>query len=44
MQFIKNIKIKNFKSIKNEVDISFEVSKYNIENNQDRLFVIGKET
>jgi AAA15 family ATPase/GTPase len=41
MNFITNVRIKNFFSIKNEVNIDFKASNYNIENNRNRLFEIN---
>ncbi len=41
MNFITNVRIKNFFSIKNEVNIDFKASNYNIENNRNRLFDIN---
>ena len=41
MNFITNVRIKNFFSIKNEVNIDFKGSDYNIENNRNRLFEIN---
>jgi len=38
MNFITSIKIKNFFSIKDEIDIDFKATQYNIENNKERLF------
>ena len=38
MNFITHLKIKNFFSIKDEVNINFKASQYNIDNNPDRLF------
>jgi len=41
MNFITHVRIKNFFSIKNEVNIDFKASNYNIENNRNRLFDIN---
>lgn len=38
MNLITNIRIKNFFSIKDEINVNFKASNYNIENNKDRLF------
>ena len=43
MAFITSLRIKNFFSIKNEVTIDFKASRYNIENNTDRLFEFNGE-
>jgi AAA15 family ATPase/GTPase len=41
MNSIINVRIKNFFSITNEVNIDFKASNYNIENNRNRLFDIN---
>jgi len=41
MNSIINVRIKNFFSIKNEVNLDFKASHYNIENNKNRLFAIN---
>jgi len=41
MNYITNVRIKNFFSIKNEVNLDFKASNYNIENNRNRLFEIN---
>ena len=41
MNFITSVRIKNFFSIKDEVNIDFKASDYNIENNRNRLFDVN---
>jgi len=43
MAFITHLRIQNFFSIKDEVNIDFKASPYNIENNPDRLFEFNGE-
>ena len=43
MAFITSLRIKNFFSIKDEVNLSFKASPYNIEHNPDRLFEFNGE-
>jgi len=41
MNFITSIKIKNFYSIKDEINVDFKATQYNIDNNKDRLFLFN---
>ena len=43
MEFITNLRIKNFFSIKDEVNINFKATPYNIEHNPNRLFEFNGE-
>jgi len=43
MAFITSLRIKNFFSIKDEINIDFKASHYNIENNPERLFEFNGE-
>jgi AAA15 family ATPase/GTPase len=43
MAFITSLRIKNFFSIKDEVNLSFKASSYNIEHNPNRLFEFNGE-
>jgi len=43
MNFITHLRVKNFFSVKDETDIDFKASQYNIENNRERLFEFNGE-